>query len=418
MKALINVMIVLFAFLLTACASPEVESYQSEWTEAIDDSEIQSETVITIWTPDDVVNQSIDRFKERYPAHEFVVTEIEEHELVEHYHEAILTDQAPDLFIIPEAKAGEFAGIDGLFDLNEEPFFNQAFLDRRPDELIDRYINDDGEMYASPIHFFPYVSYYRADLFEEAGLPSEPEDVANLIQSEEGWIKLVETMREEGRYVFESTQSLLDSALSITNAFDETYQYVYNTDPFQKLLNRLMWIQAEGMNPNVSVWNENGQQALSDDKLVMFQLPTYGHDHLARWVPEQEGKWRITDFPLGIQGFDRDTALIGAIPEASRNKTIASEMLQLIADDLFSMHTHQYTHPFLDQDGINRLSQRLLDSDMNGKPTILDSIARLHWENTIYRITSGHTMDETMVQGVHNQLLDTVRNHQRILINR
>ena len=49
----------------------------------------------------------------------------------------------------------------------------------------------------------PTVYYYRSDIFEELGLPSEPEDLGTYIQDSENFLNLVQKPKASGKYAFE-----------------------------------------------------------------------------------------------------------------------------------------------------------------------------------------------------------------------
>src|SRR5690625_4903530 len=142
--------------LLISCQLLEKESYQSffhEDQEPVLKTPRSMEASLEIWTPEDIVSDTLHRFKNRYQNVEFKVEVYDRLDLVDRYYQAILLGEQPDIMIIPANDIGAFSGIDGFEILNQEPYFDQGFFNRRPESLLDNYLNDQGEMYGFPVHF-------------------------------------------------------------------------------------------------------------------------------------------------------------------------------------------------------------------------------------------------------------------------
>jgi lactose/L-arabinose transport system substrate-binding protein len=84
---------------------------------------------------------------------------------------------ACDVCLVESSHLAEFVHLGGLLDLTDqlEPHFDVMNEYRWTDAELD------GSYYAMPWDSGPVVMYYRRDVFEQAGLPTEPEEVDALV---------------------------------------------------------------------------------------------------------------------------------------------------------------------------------------------------------------------------------------------
>ncbi len=88
---------------------------------------------------------------------------------------------------------------------------------------------ESGALIALPIDTGPTALFYRADLFEAAGLPSEPDEVSEQIQTWDDYIAAGEQMLEAtGVKMFDTINRVYTQYLeqNATKYFDEDEQYI------------------------------------------------------------------------------------------------------------------------------------------------------------------------------------------------
>lgn len=416
-KFMISLILIL---ILVACQLPEEKEYQSYFSESpslVSENEINNNKLIEIWTPEDIVSNTLRYFSHQYEEYEFEVTVVDRLDLVDTYYEALLTNNEPDLMIISAQDVGAFSGLDMFETLNVEPYYNHQFFSQRPTNELEKYINDDGEMYGFPIHFFPYVTLYRADILGEYGFPTDPDELAAYISDVDNWLNMVTTLYEDGLYAYESTQTILEWALDTTYPFDGDYQYLYQAEPFSNLIDVLIELDRLDYDLDLSIWRTPGHQALKNDRLVMIQGASFMDDIIHDWFPEQEGKWRVTTLPFGMSGIDKETGLVATIPKNANNKSIVWNLVRALSDDLLNIHALSTNHPLFDQDNLGEFYLEVLNQPAIGKPSMLDKAAQLLWENSVYRVNQGYPLNETFFQQTHNQVIEQVRNNRRVLSN-
>ena len=286
-----------------------------------------------------------------------------------------MLDGGSSIFVSDEY-VGLFSEIDGFVDFNDL-ITDRSIYNDLPRPLIDRYVNLEGRRYAVPITYFPYVTYYRHDILESRGFPSEPESLGAYIETEANYHKLARTFFDEGSYVFESNQALLQLGLRTSYPFDDDYTYRFDTGAFKQVTDTVALMYQAEIKPGVSVWSEYGQNLLRDGKLVMFQMPAYGASHLENWVPDQAGKWRMTSLPLGLSGIDREGSMVALMSEKS--------------------------HPMLDQENLTAYYRDYLNEPTAGRPSMFD-------------INKGIEVTNLLFNKTHDRLKEESRLDQRILI--
>ncbi|NIS79271.1 MAG: extracellular solute-binding protein [Anaerolineales bacterium] len=108
----------------------------------------------------------------------------------------------PDVSLVENSHLAQFVhmgGGAGLMDLTDRvaPYIDKMNAYKWTDCTLD------GKYYCLPWDSGPVVMYYRRDVFEAAGLPSEPDEVSALISDFEAYFEACQTIKETtGAYCF------------------------------------------------------------------------------------------------------------------------------------------------------------------------------------------------------------------------
>ncbi|GEM02170.1 multiple sugar transport system substrate-binding protein [Halolactibacillus halophilus] len=409
-----RLVLVILLVILSACEQKPI-AHQPINVSADDSKLLAEDNKLIIWTTSDLFEGAMDHFFKYETDLELELEIVDPAEVVDRYYEALTYRRPPDLFFVSDEYVGLFSEVDGFVDFNHY-ITNGSIYEDLPSPLNDRYINLEGQRYGVPITYFPYVTYYRHDILESRGFPSEPEDLGNYIKTGANYHKLARTFFDEGIYVFESNQALLQLGLRTSYPFDDDYTYQFDRGAFRQLTDTVSLMYQDGMRPEVSIWSNYGQNLLREDKLVMFHMPTYGASHLEDWVPEQAGKWRMTSLPLGLSGIDREGSMVALMSEKSHHQRTAFKLLQIITRDQNYLVLNESNHPMLDQDNLTTYYTDYLSETTAGRPSMLDLYARRHWYNTMFDINKGVEVSPLLFNKTHDRLKEESRLDQRILI--
>lgn len=405
------------AIKLSSYNSVETTDLESDAINNVNNNDSGTEK-LTIWTTENSFQETVKNFSTAYPNVKVEIVEIAPHELVETYRNSIIDQDTPDIFMIPEENLDSFTGIQGLEDLTDEAYYDQDIFTKLPKGLLENYLSyDKKEMYTMPIWIYPFVTYYRADILEKEGFPSEPNELAAYMENENNWIQMAKKLKDNGHYILEYPQSLLSYFNRTSNYFDEQLNYLGNTGAQAKLLKVSDSIFENELYLDNNIWSTEGQQALSEDKLIMIYQPSYAKDSLKEWLPEQTGKWRATRMPFGKVGLDNETSKTMAISAYSEQKTLAWEFIKLTTNDMINMYWTDEKDDFFGGQNLNKLNQELISTDVPGIPTPIDSSAFEVWKLYLYKFNTGDTMNNKVLSNIERDVNERIRLSKRALLN-
>ena len=168
-----------------------------------------------------------------------------------------------------------------------------------------------------PTDIGPTALYYRADLFEKAGLPGDPAQVAQKIKSWDDYIAAGKQMQQKlpGVFMVDNITRMFNQQIrqQETLFVNRDNVYVGNDDQVKHA-----WDTAASMIPaGVSAEVQNGtpdrNAALSNGTVASFVGAAWEKQILMDAAPQTAGKWRIAPAP-GRPGNDGGSFL--TIPES------------------------------------------------------------------------------------------------------
>ena len=108
---------------------------------------------------------------------------------------------APDIAMIEINDIGRFVMQGGLVDLLQEPYnagqYKDQFVPYKWQQL-----SPDDRLLAFPEILGPASMFYRRDIFEKAGLPTDPAEVAKLLSTWESYIETGKKVNDPKNNVF------------------------------------------------------------------------------------------------------------------------------------------------------------------------------------------------------------------------
>lgn len=153
-------------------------------------------TTITIWNwIDDALGSIAQDFEQRQPSVKIKVERAQYDQAHSRFINALKTGEgAPDVFIADLAWFGAIRAQAGLADLGAAPFDAAALRGSFLPWAWDM-ASYEGRLIALPWVVGVGVAWYRADTFEAAGLPTDPEAVREQAATWDGWLALDEALR-------------------------------------------------------------------------------------------------------------------------------------------------------------------------------------------------------------------------------
>src|SRR5690606_31962361 len=145
------------------------------------------------------------------------------------------------------------------------------------------------------------VFYYRADIYEEMGLPSDPEDLGEFLQDKQNLLDAAQTLAANDIYMYDWRDLPAVQYGDALGYFDSEYNWTRNTEKLAELVDGVkQGIQIGWAAPLRGLGADEGTQLLQHGKIASLAPGSYGARDLDAVLPDPAGKGRATKMPLGV----------------------------------------------------------------------------------------------------------------------
>lgn len=236
---------------------------------------------------------------------------------------------APDVALVEQGQFPRYSTTNVLVDLLEQPYDAGKYKDLVSEYNWNRWSSIDGtKLLGMPWDITPAVTYYRADIFEELGLPSDPEELGEYIQDPENFFTLAQILKANGKYAMEWRDSPVHWYGDSLGYYDTELNYIRNTEDFIQYLDISKRVNQLKIAPHDGILSDKGKQRVKKGESPMYVAGTYGARDLSLNFPEQKGKWRATNMPFGLNvGMGGSTFVL---PAQSQNKDAAWAFIEWV----------------------------------------------------------------------------------------
>lgn len=356
-KFRILVFLIIFSFVLTACSNnkkdvggSDTDKDKGKGPEEITftyDSDLEGE--ITFWTWDGGMwDDIITEFNKFYPNIEVKKVVVAIGEMHNNLQTTLTAGSgAPDVSQVFAPQFPRYQSAELVEDLLQAPFDAGRFKDDMSDHAWNRWMSPDGEkLLGMPWNITPLVWFYREDIYESVGLPSDPEELGEFLQDPNNVLDAAQTLAANDIYMFEFRDSPAIQYGDSVGYFDSEFNWTRNTDKMAELLDFVKQGVQIGWGPQMSVLtNDEGKQLLKQGKVASFPGGINLSRQIEGVVPEQAGKWRATRAPIGL-----NVNMVGStfiIPKQSENKEAAWAFVEWItrAEEAWKLYADLAVQP-------------------------------------------------------------------------
>lgn len=220
-------------------------------------------------------------------------------------------------------------------------------------DIQDRYLdwkwqggeNVEGDfLFGLPTDIGPKALYYRADVFEEAGLPTEPEEVEELIQSPEDFIEAGKQVKEKtGKPFVDSMEMAFRAYL---DAAEEAYlnpdgELIVEEDgsAVKKAYDFAVELHEAGLVGNFTMWTPEWGNAVNEGGFAA----ELGAGWLKGWMeenaPDASGNFRVATLPTEFSANWGGSYL--AIPAETKHSQAAFDFINWLTNDESQLKSFQ-----------------------------------------------------------------------------
>lgn len=205
----------------------------------------------------------------------------------------------PDVVIMGGGLPSFFEVSDAFVDLGDQAADSDAV-----DWGLELGRNAEGKQVALPTDIGPWGFFYRADVLESLGYPSDPEEVSKTFGSWEDYRALAETAAESGQFVCDHAGQVYQSRLA-----QEGYAYFAQEDGedvniVDSPISHDAFVESaelaqDGLCANAEPYTPEWNAAVTQEKIVGFVGPAWEDGLLQSTGEKQSGLWRIATVPAG-----------------------------------------------------------------------------------------------------------------------
>lgn len=162
-----------------------------------------------------------------------------------------------------------------------------------------------GRQIAIPMDTGPTALFYRADIFEQAGLPTDPESVSALFKDWDSYLAASAKISEatDGKSVLmDDITNIFVMQLSASKEryFDSSGNYIGNSEHMKQVWDQsIKAAKMQGALSKTVNFTNDWNQAASTGRIASFVHAVWMKQILAEAAPDTAGKWRIARAPGG-----------------------------------------------------------------------------------------------------------------------
>ena len=303
---------------------------------------------VTIWmwkaAHDTLTNSGVlDKFAKEYPD---VQVEVVEYAPADVYQKLPLALQAgtgaPDISLVENSHLAQIVSLGGLTDMTQwvTPYLDKMNAYKWEDAKLD------DKYYAMPWDSGPVVMYYRRDVFEAAGLPSDPDSVSKAVATWVDYFNVCKTIKEKtGSACFSNNKAnnygrLYEMMLwqQGLGYYNDQGQVTADSPENVATLEMLKKFWDADLTSDQLEWTDGWYAELAADTTAkpiatLIEAAWMGA-FLKGWIaPGTEGKWGVALMPAMKDGEVRganDGGSAFVIPEQSQNKEAAWALTEFL----------------------------------------------------------------------------------------
>jgi cellobiose transport system substrate-binding protein len=206
----------------------------------------------------------------------------------------------------------------------------------------------DGRLIALPMDIGPTVLFYRSDLFQQAGLPTDPSTVAARIDSWDAYIQAgqqLQTALHGKSYMFDDIDTVFGQILNQGSFeyFDRANNYIGNQSHVKRAWDYAAKVAHLGLSAKAVVGTTEWDAALNNGAVASFVGASWMESYLVQRAQATAGEWRITQAPGGA-GNDGGSFL--AITKACAHPQEAYEVIKWLLSPPNQAQTFLSNHLF------------------------------------------------------------------------
>ncbi len=241
---------------------------------------------------------------------------------------------APDICLVEINDIGTFALSDGFVDLRKRPFNAGKYQKGMVGYKWDLASAPNGALIAMPWDIGPACIFYRRDLLQKAGVPSDPDELAKVMKTWDDFYAIGEKVNDPKNGVFWT-----DNAINIPyiyfahkNFFDKKLNVAVDNPTTRSVLSMAKKLRNQGLDAKATLWTDEWYTMLSKGEVATTISGCWFGGFLKGWIAaDSSGRWGVV--PIPEQPLQNWGGSFLAIPKQSKNQEAAWKFVEYITTD-------------------------------------------------------------------------------------
>ena len=233
---------------------------------------------------------------------------------------------APDVAMVEGASMGKYKEGAGLENLYDSPYDAKSMKDDFVKMKWDLGISaDEKGLYGIPWDIGPTTYFYRKDIFKEAGLPSEPDEVYKLMSTYDGILEVAKKVYiKDKRWLLPNALYLYTWNFINRDYYNENLELQLDRKGAIEGLNAAIKMRQNGWDAKTTdMWTNEANAGLANGSILSVAAGAWYGGFLKSWVSkDNSGKWGVTRLPAGIADSNWGGSYL-TVPSQSKNKEAA-----------------------------------------------------------------------------------------------
>ncbi len=201
-----------------------------------------------------------------------------------------------------DSTAGYFQDEDQFYDLKSLGANNVA------SEYLpwkwDLGISPDGKMIGFPIDTGPTALFYREDIFAKAGLPTDPQQVSNMLKTWDDYLQAaqkVKTATHGKSFMLDNITTVYTQMLAQSSQqyFDKNGKYTGDQSYMKQIWDAAVKAHTQNLTAAVPMWGQEWTQGMGTGLIASFVGAAWLKASIEQDAPGTKGLWRVAIAPGG-----------------------------------------------------------------------------------------------------------------------
>ncbi|WP_158299222.1 ABC transporter substrate-binding protein [Paenibacillus antri] len=274
-------------------------------------------------------------YMEEYAKAHNIKLNIQQQEYADH-HNGLVTalaagSGAPDIALVEIGYIDQFKADESKFHNLADFGANDIMGDYLEWKKVQASSQDGSFIYGIPTDVGPMVAMYRTDLFEQAGLPTNRDEVSKLFSTWEDFVEVGRTIKAKtGKPMVDAANSVFDVVVgqATEHYFDDQGKLIVDSNPAVKRAYSLATSLAqEGMTAKIAQWSPEWGAGMNNGDFAVQMAPAWMMGFMKSNAPDSAGKWDAAAMPEGSGNWGGSFL---TIPKESKHPQEAFDLIKTI----------------------------------------------------------------------------------------